>query len=129
MPVNGMKSCLEDCAIKLIDIDKAYYQLQGKVVHGHGQAKEKATRSICKVVDDGYKVMEKIFRTLKEDGPIYEPFTGDPAGFPEGGDMEADWPVFQGNKHNMGYTEAPGPKTGELAWKFPVGRGWVHAFK
>ncbi len=39
------------------DIDKAYYQLQGKVVHGRGQAKDKATRSICRVVDDGYKVM------------------------------------------------------------------------
>lgn len=106
------------------DIDKAYYQLQEKVIHGRGLAKEKATRSICKVVDDGYKVMEKIFRTLKEDGPIYKPFTGDPAGFPKGGDMEADWPMFQGNKHNTGYTKAPGPKTGELAWKFPVGLGW-----
>jgi len=106
------------------DIDKAYYQLQARVVHGRGQAKDKATRSICRVVDDGYKVMERIFRTLKEDGPIYKPFTGDPAGFPKGGDMEADWPMFQGNKHNTGYTKAPGPKTGQLAWKFPVGLGW-----
>ena len=106
------------------DIDKAYYQLQGKVVHGRGSAKEKAIQSICKVVDDGYKVMEEIFRTLKEEGPIYEPFTGDPTDFPEGGDMQADWPMFQGNKHNTGYTKAPGPKTGQLVWKFPVGLGW-----
>jgi len=76
------------------------------------------------VVDDGYKVMEEIFRTLKEDGPIYEPFMGDSAGFPENGDMQADWPMFQGNKHNTGYTNAPGPKRGELAWTFPVGLGW-----
>ena len=69
-------------------------------------------------------MLEEIFRTLKEEGPIYKPFTGDPAGFPQGGDMEADWPMFQGNKHNTGYTKAPGPKTGELAWKFPVGLGW-----
>ena len=106
------------------DIDKAYYQLEGKIVSGRGPAKEEAIRSICRVVDDGYKVMEGIFRTLKEDGPICRPFMGNPAGFPEGGDMEADWPMFQGNKHNTGYTEAPGPKTGELVWKFPVGLGW-----
>ncbi|MHC4433496.1 MAG: outer membrane protein assembly factor BamB family protein [Planctomycetota bacterium] len=106
------------------DVDKAYYDLHWKVYHGAGQAKEEAIRSICKVVDEGYQVMEEIFRTLKEEGPIHEPFTGDPARFPEGGDMEADWPMFQGNKHNTGHTEAPGPKTGELAWKFPVGLGW-----
>ncbi len=106
------------------DIDKAYYQLQEKVVHGRGPAKEDAIRSICRVVDDGYKVMENIFRSLREEGPIFKPFTGDLAGFPRGGDMEADWPMFQGNKHNTGYTQAPGPQTGQLAWKFPVGLGW-----
>jgi outer membrane protein assembly factor BamB len=106
------------------DIDKAYYQLQEKVVHGCGPANEDAIRSICKVVDDGYKVMEKIFCSLKEQGPIYKPFTGDPAGFAGEGDMETDWPMFQGNKHNTGYTEAPGPQTGELVWKFAVGLGW-----
>ncbi len=106
------------------DIDKAYYQLQWKIVRGNEPAKEQAIREICKVVDDGYKKMEEIFRTLKEDGPIYKPFTGDTTGFPKGGDMEAEWPMFQGNKHNTGYTKAPGPKTGQLAWKFPVGLGW-----
>ncbi len=123
---NWLGSVQQQCADthSFFDIDKAYYQLEGKIVYGRGPAKEEAIRSICKVVDDGYKVMEEIFRTLKEDGPIYEPFMGNPAGFPEGGDMEADWPMFQGNKHNTGYTEAPGPSTGELAWKFPVGLGW-----
>jgi outer membrane protein assembly factor BamB len=106
------------------DIDKAYYALEGKTIRAQGAAKEEAIRNICKVVDEGYQVMEKIFRTLKEEGPIYEPFTGDASDSPQGGDMEADWPMFQGNKHNTGYTEAPGPSTGELAWKFPVGLGW-----
>ena len=32
--------------------------------------------------------------------------------------------MFQGNKHNTGSTTAPGPKTGELVWKSPVGSGW-----
>ncbi len=108
----------------LFDVDEAYYRLQGDVVKGRGAAKEEALQKICKVVDDGYEQMEEIFRKVKEEGPIYRPFKGDPAGFPLGGEMDADWPMFQGNKHNTGSTKAPGPKTGELAWKFPVGLGW-----
>jgi len=108
----------------LFEVDQAYYQLEGVLVGGDGPAKEEAVQSICRVVDDGYKVMETILRTLKEDGPIYRPFKGDPAGVPERGDLEADWPMFQGNKHNTGHTEAAGPATGECAWKFPVGLGW-----
>jgi len=106
------------------DIDKAYSGLQAKVVNGRGAAKEKALRQMGELIDEGFQVLEEIQRTLKEQGPIYQPFKGDPKGFPKGGDMEAEWPMFQGNKHNTGYTKAPGPKTGELAWKFPVGLGW-----
>ena len=75
------------------DIDKAYYELERKTIHGRGTAKEKALQRICKVVDEGFQVLEEIFRTLKEEGPIYEPFTGDLAGAPKGGDMQADWPM------------------------------------
>ncbi len=106
------------------DIDKAYYQLQGKIFNGSGPEKEKAIERICQVVDNGYYVMEEILRTLKEEGPIFKPFTGEPSEIAAKGDMDADWPMFQGNKHNTGYTMAPGPQTGETAWKFPVGLGW-----
>lgn len=105
-------------------IDQAYYRLEGRTINGSESGKKEAISELCQVVDEGYSTMEEIFRTLHEEGPIYEPFTGDPNGFPEGGDMEIDWPMFQGNKHNTGFTPAPGPKTGELAWKFPVGLGW-----
>ncbi|TWU38290.1 outer membrane protein assembly factor BamB family protein [Novipirellula artificiosorum] len=106
------------------DVDKKYYELERKTIHGRGAAKQEAVQSICKTVDEGFEVLESIFRKLREKGPIYEPFIGSLAGAPKDGDMEADWPMFQGNKHNNGYTEAPGPKTGELAWKVPVGLGW-----
>jgi len=106
------------------DVDKAYAQLQDKIVRGKGAAKEKALQEMGKVIDKGYQVMEGILQNLKEKGPIYKPFKGSAEGFPKGGDMDAEWPMFQGNKHNTGYTKAPGPKTGELAWKFPVGLGW-----
>jgi outer membrane protein assembly factor BamB len=106
------------------DVDKAYYGLEGRIVRGKGEAKAKALQQMGGVIDEGFQVMEKIALNLKENGRIYEPFKGDAKGFPEGGDMDADWPMFQGNKHNTGYTKAPGPKTGELAWKFPVGLGW-----
>ncbi|MFC1760646.1 PQQ-binding-like beta-propeller repeat protein [Planctomycetota bacterium] len=106
------------------DVDKAYYQLENRIVHGKGAAKEKALQDMGKTIDEGYQVMETILQNLKEEGPIYKPFKGSAKGFPQGGDMDAEWPMFQGNKHNTGYTKAPGPKTGELAWKFPVGLGW-----
>jgi len=106
------------------DIDKAYYTLEKRIVHSRGAAQSKAVQEMCAVVDKGFRTLEKIFQTLKEKGPIFKPFTGDLTGFPEGGDMDADWPMFQCNKHNTGFTKAPGPKTGELAWKFPVGLGW-----
>ncbi len=106
------------------DIDKAYYQLEGRIVSGPEKGRNQAIQDICKVIDDGFVEMEKIYRTLKEEGPIFKPFKGSKKDFPKGGDMEIEWPMFQGNKHNTGYTPAPGPKTGELAWKFPVGLGW-----
>ena len=108
----------------LFDFDDQFNLQQNRVLRGQGEVKAKALEEIGKVIDEGYRVAEKVFQTLREKGPIYRPFTGDPATFPEGGDMNAEWPMFQGNKHNTGYSEAPGPKTGELAWKFPVGLGW-----
>lgn len=108
----------------LFEFDNQFNLHQKWVLRGQGAVKAKALKEIGKVIDEGYRVAEQVFQTLREKGPIYRPFTGDPATFPEGGDMKAEWPMFQGNKHNTGYTEAPGPKTGELAWKFPVGLGW-----
>jgi len=75
-------------------------------------------------IDEGFAKLEEIQGKLKQDGMIYKAFTADPATAPIVGDIEANWPMFQGTKHNTGYTTAPGPKTGELAWKFPVGLGW-----
>ncbi|MCU0857019.1 MAG: PQQ-binding-like beta-propeller repeat protein [Pontiellaceae bacterium] len=108
----------------LFDFDAACEPLQHRILHSNGAAREQAVKEMGLLIDDGWQVMERIFQTLEEKGPIYKPFTGDPSGVPDGGDMDADWPMFQGNKHNTGYTTAPGPKTGELAWKFPVGLGW-----
>ncbi|MBK1876478.1 PQQ-binding-like beta-propeller repeat protein [Pelagicoccus mobilis] len=106
------------------DVDTAYYRWEPRTLRGPDTEREKAIQEICKVIDEGFQVMEGIYTELKTEGPFYEPFKGSKKGFPKGGDMEADWPMFQGNKHNTGYTDAPGPKTGELAWKFPVGLGW-----
>jgi outer membrane protein assembly factor BamB len=108
----------------LFDFDYAFIEVQNRVVRGKGGIRDLALAEIGKVVDDGYRAAEQVSQRLRDEGPMYQPFTGEAAGFPEGGDMDAEWPMFQGNKHNTGYTTAPGPKTGELAWKFPVGLGW-----
>ena len=83
-----------------------------------------ALKQMCDFVDRAYKAMEQIQTSLVEKGPIFKPFEGDPASAPKGGDMEADWPMFQRDEHNTGYTPAPGPATGREAWRFPVGLGW-----
>jgi hypothetical protein len=80
-------------------------------------------QDICKTVNDDCQTMELNFRTQNEEDTISSPFKGDLAGFPEGCDMEAEWPKFQYNKNNTGYTDAPGTKTDELAWRFRLGWG------
>lgn len=106
------------------DADTRYYRSENAVLGRQGAAREKALREMGKAIDAGFAVLEEIQRKLNADGPIFQPFTADPASAPTGGDMEADWPQFQGNIHNTGHTTAPGPKTGKLAWKNPVGLGW-----
>lgn len=77
------------------DSDQAYYSLEGKVNRAKGPAKEKAILEMGEMLKKGYQDMEEIARILKENGPIYKPFVGNPEGFPKGGDMGADWPMFQ----------------------------------
>ena len=108
----------------LFDSDSVYFRGEFKLVHARETAKDEILQQMCNAIDEGYGAMEKIFRVLNEEGPIHEPFMADPAGYPKAGDLEADWPMFQNDKHNSGYTKAPGPRKGELAWKFPVGLGW-----
>ncbi|MCU0748519.1 MAG: PQQ-like beta-propeller repeat protein, partial [Akkermansiaceae bacterium] len=106
------------------DIDRKYYQFENVILGQQGAASEEALRGMSRTIDEGFAKLEEIQTKLLKDGTIFKPFTADPATAPTGGDMDADWPMFQGNKHNTGHTTAPGPKTGRLAWKFPVGLGW-----
>lgn len=77
---------------------------------------------ICETIDAGYEVMEQIQKDLKEKGPMFTAFIAKTR--VTGGDMSAEWPMFQANKHNTGATTAPGPSYGREKWKFPVGLGW-----
>lgn len=82
----------------------------------------KAMAQLCKTIDDGFAQMEIIQKELVESGPISTPFEATTE--VTGGDMSAEWPMFQANKHNNGATTAPGPSYGREKWKFPVGLGW-----
>ena len=37
---------------------------------------------------------------------------------------KTDWPVFGGNLEQSGLSPDAGPRTGEVAWKFPIGMSW-----
>jgi hypothetical protein len=104
--------------------DKQYYQRENAVLGRQGEARKEALREMGKTITAGFAKLEKIQSKLKTDGMIFQPFEGDPATATKGGDMNADWPQFQGNIHNTGHTTAPGPRAGKLAWKSPVGLGW-----
>lgn len=92
------------------DTDKAYYELERKTIQGGPAAKEEAIQNICKVVDEGFQVLEEIFRTLKEEGPIYEPFTADPAGAPRAGTCRPTGPCSRGTNTIPAIRVHPAPK-------------------
>jgi outer membrane protein assembly factor BamB len=83
---------------------------------------QEAMVQICQTIDEGFEQMEQIQKELKENGPMFTPFKGETE--VTGGDMSAEWPMFQANKHNNGATTAPGPSYGREKWRFPVGLGW-----
>ena len=106
------------------DVDKVYWPLEATVNSSEGEELRKVHGLMGKLIDRGYKVLDEIQRTLIEKGPMFDAFESDGTGFPEEGDMNAEWTGFQGNIHNTGYSDAPGPRYGRQAWKFPVGLGW-----
>ena len=105
-------------------VDRRYHPLEARIDEADAAERERLLPGFCALIDEGYGVMESIQRQFVDHGPIATPFPGDPATLPAGGDMTAEWTMFQRDKHNKGYTEAPGPRHGRATWKFPVGLGW-----
>ena len=106
------------------DVDKDYKPLEAKVNSLTGAKLEADQTGTNNSKDRCYGVFVDIQDKLVKKGPMYKAYESDGKDFPEGGNMEAEWTMFQGNKHNTGYTDAPGPRYGRQAWKFPVGLGW-----
>ncbi|TFG89453.1 MAG: hypothetical protein E4H16_03625, partial [Candidatus Atribacteria bacterium] len=104
------------------DLDTKYYSLETKVNNQKGSNYQEALNQMCRTVDEGYKQMEQIQKDLIEKGHMFTAFEGDTE--VTGGDLSAEWPMFQANIHNNGSTTAPGPSYGREKWKFPVGLGW-----
>ena len=90
----------------LFDSDKAYYGIEYQLVHARAAKRDQLLQGICTAVDANYRDMEGVFRKLNEEGPIFRPFKGNPEGFPAGGNVEAEWPMFQKDKHNSGSHDA-----------------------
>jgi outer membrane protein assembly factor BamB len=83
---------------------------------------QEAMTEFCRTIDESYELMNQIQKELTEDGPMFIAFEADTE--ISGGDLSADWPMFQADIHNTGATTAPGPSYGREKWKFPVGLGW-----
>lgn len=106
----------------LFDFDSKYYELEPKVNNQTGSKRQEALKQMCQTIDKGFEQVEKVQKELVENGPIFKAFESKAK--VEGGDLTAEWPMFQANKHNNGATTAPGPSYGREKWKFPVGLGW-----
>jgi len=104
------------------DLDRKYYELESRVNNQTGDKYQEAMQQMCQTVDDGFKQMEKIQKELHDNGPMVTAFESNTE--VKGGDFDAEWPMFQANKHNNGATLAPGPSYGREKWRFPVGLGW-----
>ncbi|MCP4312094.1 MAG: PQQ-binding-like beta-propeller repeat protein [Bacteroidetes bacterium] len=104
------------------DLDSRYYQLQSDVNRQQGGPLRESLKQMCLTVDAMFEKMEGIQKELVEKGPMFEAFESEAE--VKGGDYDAEWPMFQANKHNNGATTAPGPSFGREKWKFPVGLGW-----
>jgi len=104
------------------DLDSKYYKLEPKVNNLTGDKHQEAIKEMCQTIDAGFEQMENIQKELTENGPIFTALESKTK--IKGGDLTAEWPMFQANKHNNGATTAPGPSYGREKWKFPVGLGW-----
>ena len=107
-----------------MSVDKRYYLLEERIAQVSSAERTLLLHELTALIDEGYNVMEIIQSRLIEHGPIATPSEGDASDFPDGGDMKAEWPMFQGDIHHTGYTKAPGPRHGRGVWNFPVGLGW-----
>ena len=105
-------------------VDNRFHPLDRRIVHAADQERSSLLPRLTGLLDEGFSIVETIQSRLIEQGPIAAPREADASEFPDGGDMEAEWPMFQCDIHNTGCTEAPGPRRGRMAWKFPVGLGW-----
>jgi len=104
------------------DLDQRYYALQNEVIRKEENKYEEAMKLLCQTIDSGFEQMEVIQKELIEKGPLFTAFESKTE--VKGGDYNAEWPMFQANKHNTGATTAPGPSFGREKWRFPVGLGW-----
>ena len=105
-------------------VDRRYHPLEARIDEATDDERQRLLPELCAVIDEGFGIVETIQARLIEEGAIAAAFESDGADFPAGGDMDAEWPMFQRDIHNTGCTEAPGPRYGRAAWKFPIGLGW-----
>jgi len=82
---------------------------------GQGQP---ASAELPRQIDEGFAVLEKI----QNEGNPRENIPGEPT--PQPKRVPTDWPLFQANSAETGYTADPGPRQGKVAWRFPIGHNW-----
>jgi len=84
-----------------------------------GALSDPADPGYLKALDEAYSTLERI-----QANPLkFETKAGrEDAG--ASGEIPRDWPQFQANQAQTGYSPNPGPSKGRVAWTFPIGHAW-----
>ncbi len=104
--------------------NKDYINLQWQIERAADKKKKSLEQKMCRNVDQACTVLEEIQKDFTEKGPWFTAYQGTSKPSKKKNKKDIEWPTFQGNIHNTGYSEGRGPEKGSCSWKFPVGLGW-----
>lgn len=82
------------------DIDSEYYLLESLINRKGGSENGPLLEQMGALIDKGFSELERIYRQFLIEGQVFKPYESDGKGFPSGGYLDADWPMFQANAHN-----------------------------
>lgn len=101
------------------------YVANGQTTGGRPQLFTPAElKAATETVDEGYRILEEVqtrLATRGVDGIELSPLAAaSRPTIPTADDADA-WPQYQANRHHTGSTSAPGPMTGKVTWRKPIG--------
>jgi len=84
-----------------------------------GALSDPAHPGYFKAIDEAYSLLERI-----QSNPVKFETKAGRKDAAASAATPHDWPQFQGDQAQTGYSPDPGPAKGQVAWTFPIGHAW-----